>query len=83
MLKVEQETTITFNAEEDTATVWSSNPVTLRQFAKLGITGRQVGPGLQFVIDKKWVRIRKPRPVSAAQRERGRQLAHSRRSDNV
>ena len=78
MLKIEQETSIVFNAEENTAIVWSANPVMQRQFVKLGISGTPVGPGLQYEVPKRWVKIGRPRQVSDERRKAMRQSALSR-----
>ena len=76
--KVEKETVVAYNEKDDLATVWTASTPVQRRLARFGLTGRPVGIGLQFEVPKKWVRIRRPRQVSAEQREAMRQNARSR-----
>lgn len=81
MLRNEQETTIVFDAESKEATIWSCDPVTLRKMKKLDIEGKELGPGMQYIIPKKWVKIRKPRKISEEQLEVLRSM-HQRAAKN-
>lgn len=82
MLRSEQETTIVFDAESKDATVWSCDPVTLRKMKKLGVEGEELGPGVKYIIPKKWVKIRKPREISEEQREVMRETMRQRMAKN-
>lgn len=73
---IEQETTITYNAAEDTALVWSASPVFHRHMARLGISPFVVVKdeegkvrSASYAVPKKWVKVRKPRTVSESQRQ--------------
>ena len=75
--KSEKETTVVYNEQDELATVWTASTPVQRRLARFGLTGRPVGIGLQFELPKRWVRISKPRVVSAEQREAMRQTAIS------
>ena len=83
MIKSEMETTIVFDAENDNAVIWTAYPPMQTKLAKLGLVGKPVGPGLQYEIDKKWVRIRRPRQITEKLREEMRQRARSLHSGTV
>lgn len=78
LTRYEMETIITFNEEEDTASVYTHNKALRRKLEKLaqdrpeecrwGRTSRE-GQAVNCVIPKTWVRITPTRIVSAAQRE--------------
>lgn len=59
--RIEQETTITFNAAENTAIVTSFHPSSIAKLIKLGHTvDRNIGRGRVFIIPKRCVSFRKP-----------------------
>lgn len=59
--RIEQETTITFNAEEREAIIWTAWPPLLRKFAKWGLQPYRKEPESAFFkVDKKYVTIRNP-----------------------
>jgi len=68
--RIEQETTITFNAEEDFALVGTCNPVTLRKMAKLSPeVHRKDGDWITYKVPKSWIKVRPTRVVSESQRK--------------
>lgn len=76
LTRYEQEVVINFNADEDTATVYSSNPAWIRkmdalvrEFPDVFRTKRQTEVSKTYEMPKKYVRIGKPRELSTAQRE--------------
>lgn len=61
--KIEQETIITFNALEDTANIFSCDPVWMRKIQK--IKGSKVcGVGMEVDVPKKWVKIQPTKKLS-------------------
>ena len=67
---------INFNAEEDTATVYSANPSWLRrmdkpvqEFPDVFYVKRQTEVSKTYEMSKKYVRIEKPRKLSSVQRK--------------
>ena len=81
----EQETTITYNVADDRATVWSASPLFHRQMARLSIdpvTIEKDSDGkirsAQYIVSKKWVKIRKPKAISESRRQAMRDNARSR-----
>ena len=76
LTRYEQEVVINFNADEDTATVYSSNPAWIRkmdalvrEFPDVFRIKRQTEVSKTYEMPKKYVRIGKPRELSPAQRE--------------
>lgn len=76
LTRYEQEVVINFNAEEDTATVYSANPSWLRkmdalvkEFPDTFRLIRQTEISKTYEIPKRLVRIGKPRKLSSAQKE--------------
>jgi len=76
LTRYEQEVVINFNADEDTATLYSANPAWIRkmdalvqEFPDVFILKRQTEISKTYELPKKLVRIGKPRKVSQAQRE--------------
>ena len=76
LTRYEQEVVINFNADEDTATVYSSNPAWIRkmdalvmEFPNVFHIKRQTEVSKTYEMPKKYVRIGKPRELSTAQRE--------------
>lgn len=76
LTRYEQEVVINFNADEDTATVYSSNPAWIRkmdalvrEFPDVFRIKRQTEVSRTYEMPKKYVRIGKPRELSPAQRE--------------
>lgn len=76
LTRYEQEVVINLNAEEDTATVYTANPAWIRKMAALAeefpdtfrlIRSTQISR--TYEMPKKYVRIGKPRELSAAQKE--------------
>lgn len=76
--RLEQETTITFNAEEKTAEVYSADPVMIRKLDKLceelpdtyqctEVT--QTGFGKMYTMPKKMIRFGKPRTYTEEQKK--------------
>lgn len=83
-IKIEQETSIVFNATEDSALVWSASPVFLKRMEKLGVEPYQVGrrgehgESRAYRVPKKWVKVhppRQPRQLSPEQLARARENA--------
>ena len=86
-LQLEQETTITYNAAEDHALVWSTDPTFERKMTKLGVQPIQVGKrsngqkSCWYRVPKTWIRVKPPtvQHLTDEQRqeriERGRALA--------
>lgn len=62
LTKLEQETIISFNAAENLANIYSTNPTWMRKLEKLG--GKQKGVGVEVDIPKGWLKIQKPRTLS-------------------
>lgn len=76
LTRYEQEVVINFNAEEDTATVYTANPTWLRKMEALAKEFpdtfrliRQAEISRTYEMPKRLVRIGKPRELSSAQRE--------------
>lgn len=76
LTRYEQEVVINFNAEEDTATVYTANPTWLRkmealakEFPDIFRLIRQTEISRTYEMPKRLVRIGKPRELSSAQRE--------------
>lgn len=76
LTRYEQEVVINFNAEEDTATVYTANPTWLRKMEALAKEFpdtfrliRQTEISRTYEMPKRLVRIGKPREMSSAQRE--------------
>lgn len=76
LTRYEQEVVINFNADEDTATVYSSNPAWIRkmnalvrEFPAVFRIKRQTEVSRTYEMPKKYVRIGKPRKLSHAQKE--------------
>jgi hypothetical protein len=76
LTRYEQEVVINFNAEEDTATVYTANPTWLRKMEALAkefpdtfCLIRQTEISRTYEMPKRLVRIGKPRELSSAQRE--------------
>ena len=61
--KIERETVIIFNEEEDTARVWSASPKMINKLQKLGFKGESRGTveSKFFELPKKSVSLRKVR----------------------
>ena len=66
LTKLEQETIINFNASEKEASVYSTDPVWMKKLEKLG--GKQKGLGIEINVPKSWVKVQKPRELSARQK---------------
>lgn len=66
-IRLERETTITFNEAESEAMVWSASQPVLRRLKKMGFEPyRNDGEGKSFKLPKKLISIRFPRIVSEA-----------------
>lgn len=78
-MRIEKETTITFNEEESHAIVWSASDMTERKMSALGLEGEKYGGGMRWSIPKGWVKFRKPMELSESQKqslkERGKALS--------
>lgn len=65
-MRIERETTIVFNDEENNAKVWSCSAIFQRRMAKLGIAPERTAPregadlSCWYTVPKKWVKIRLP-----------------------
>lgn len=85
-MRIEKETTITFNEEESHAVIWSASDITERKMDALGIKGDVFGGGMRWIIPKGWVKFRKPRELNDEQKEslkkRGIALSLLRTSSN-
>lgn len=66
----EQETSITYNREEDTATVYTASPVNIRKLDKLY---SQRSNERTYSIPKKWIKIVPNRILTEEQKEEIRQ----------
>ncbi len=76
LTRYEQEVVINLNADEDMATVYSTNPAWIRkmdalvkEFPDIFHVKRQTEISKTYEMPKKFVRIGKPRELSQAQRE--------------
>ena len=85
LTRYEQEVVINFNADEETATVYSANPSWIRkmdklcrEFPEVFRTKRQTGASKTYEVPKKYVRIKKPRELSSAQKENLEKMRESR-----
>ena len=84
--RIERETILTFNEEEDDAMVWSASPMFQRHMARFKIepcqTGQRGEAGIleswSYRIPKGWVKVRLPKMLSPEQRERLQLLAAER-----
>jgi hypothetical protein len=83
-MRIEQETTINYNAEESRAEIYTAEPVTMRKLKKLS----EEFPDVYFckeskefqakyTVPKKYIRFGKP--ASEARKEVGRRLAENMR----
>lgn len=86
LTRYEQEVVINLNAEEDVATIYSSNPVWLRkmetlasEFPDVFLLIRQSGISKTYSFPKRLLRIGKPRELSSAQRENLAKMRESKR----
>lgn len=62
----EQETVITFNAAEDTANIYSSDPVWARKIQKMK-GSRKYSVGYEVDVPKKWIKVTPTRKLSEKQ----------------
>ncbi len=76
LTRYEQEVVINLNADEDTATLYSSNPACIRkmdklvqEFPEVFMLKRQTEISKTYELPKKLVRIGKLRELSPAQKE--------------
>lgn len=67
-IKLEKETSITFNEKEAHAVVWTASDITENKLIKLGLKGESWGGGVRWNIPKSWIKIRKPRDLTEEQR---------------
>lgn len=80
-IAIERETTVTYNAEEDVACVWSADPVFQRRMEKLGVEPCRVdrrgehGESRSYRVPKKWVKVKPPRQLSPEQLATSRENA--------
>ena len=75
--KFEQETIITFNAEEKTAEIYTADPVQIRRLDSLCTEfpdtyklKKQDSVSKTYTVPKEYITFRKPRNISPEQRER-------------
>ena len=75
--KFEQETIITFNAEEKTAEIYTADPVQIRRLDSLCTEfpdtyklKNQDSFSKNYTVPKEYITFRKPRVISEQQRER-------------
>jgi hypothetical protein len=75
--KFEQETIITFNAEEKTAEIYTADPVQIRRLDSLCTEfpdtyklKKQGEISKNYTVPKEYITFRKPRVISEQQRER-------------
>lgn len=68
-MRIERETSITFNEEESHANLWTASDITERKLKALGLDGEKYGGGLRYSIPKGWVKFRKPRELTPEQKE--------------
>ena len=61
--RLEQETIITFNAQEEKATIYSCDPVWMRKIQKIK-GSHKLSIGMEVTVPKKWVKITEPRKLS-------------------
>ncbi len=68
-IRLERETTITFNEVEDTASIWTASEPMYRKLKKLGFYPVEDRDRLAtFEIPKKCISVRKPKILSEKQR---------------
>ena len=87
LTRYEQEVVINFNAEEDTATMYTANPswlrkmdVLAREFPNTFRLIRQTEISKTYEIPKRLVRIGKPREISPAQRNSLAKMRNAKRT---
>jgi len=67
--RIERDTTITFNEEEETAHIWTSSQPMYRKLKKNGYEPvEDTEQSARFEVPKKCVRIRKPRVLTEKQK---------------
>jgi len=71
----ERETTIVFNDDETTASLWSASPRFQKQMERLGISPtktaqRDGSVSCLYVVPRKWIKVRKSKIYSDEQREK-------------
>ena len=64
---IERETIINFNAAEKEASVWSCDPTWINKIKKLP-EARENQNGWEAIVPKSWIKITKPREISAKQK---------------
>lgn len=75
ILKIEQETTITFNGAEEIAHIYSAEPRVIRRLDALCAESEEIvlendyNGAKTYYCPKKWIKFRKPREMSREQRE--------------
>ena len=75
----ERETTINFNDDEKTATVYTCNKTLINHLTKISLSDDLItiktkdSYSVTFIVPKKWVKIRPPRKVSEAQRQKAKE----------
>ena len=85
MERIEQETTVSFNDEEQVAQIWSASGVFQHRMERLGIVPLKMatrpdgGKNCWYEVPKQWVKLRKPRERTEEQKwadiEKGKRLA--------
>ena len=70
--RLEQETVITFNAAEKTASVYSTDPVMIRKIKNMK-GSRKYSIGYEIDVPKGWIKITQPRQYSDATKAKMRE----------
>lgn len=77
MTKIERETIINFNDEEDEASIYSCQPRIWHRCEKLGLKAKNIRRDSQgniiskeYYCPKKWIKINKPKQLSDEAREK-------------
>lgn len=67
--RLEQETTISYNAEEDLAMLWTAQAADQRKWTRLGLSVEPYGGGWRTKCPKAWIRVRPGRTLSETNRQ--------------
>ena len=76
-LRIERETALSFNEEEETALIWSASPLFQRKMERLRIEpyetnkrdGQPVEETRSYRLPKAWIRVRLPLKLTEEQRK--------------
>lgn len=86
--RIERETTMTYNEEEEDALIWSASPTFQRKMEKMGIPhyksgmrdGLPVEESRYYRVPKSWVKVRLPRKMPELTEEQRKERADQTRA---